>query len=41
MSPQGKDTAISAGVAAGGSTSGTIGGAVVVGVVGHEINKSK
>jgi len=46
MSPQGRNTAIGAGVGAvggniltGGSAVGTVGGAVVGGVVGHEIKK--
>ena len=46
MSEQEKATAIGAGVGAiggsiltGGSTSGTIGGAAVGGVIGHEIKK--
>lgn len=46
MSKQGKSTAIGAGVGAvggailtGGSALGTVGGAAVGGVVGHEINK--
>jgi len=46
MSPQGKSTAIGAGVGAGvgavltgGSPVGTVGGAAVGGVVGHEIKK--
>ncbi len=46
MSAQDKNTAIGAGVGAvggsiltGGSAAGTIGGAAVGGVVGHEINK--
>lgn len=46
MSDQEKATAIGAGVGAiggsiltGGSTSGTIGGAAVGGVIGHEIKK--
>jgi osmotically inducible lipoprotein OsmB len=46
MSQQGKSTAIGAGVGAvggailtGGSALGTVGGAAVGGVVGHEINK--
>lgn len=48
MSPQGQNTAIGAGVGAvggalltNGNPLGTIGGAVVGGVVGHEANKSK
>ncbi|MCK9382006.1 MAG: glycine zipper 2TM domain-containing protein [Sulfuritalea sp.] len=46
MSAQDKNTAIGAGVGAvggniltGGSAAGTIGGAAVGGVIGHEINK--
>lgn len=46
MSTQDKNTAIGAGVGAvggavltGGSTLGTVGGAAVGGVIGHEINK--
>lgn len=46
MSEQGKSTAIGAGVGAvggavltGGSALGTIGGAAVGGVVGHEVSK--
>ncbi|HEY8855868.1 MAG TPA: glycine zipper 2TM domain-containing protein [Rugosibacter sp.] len=46
MSTQEKNTAIGAGVGAiggsvltGGSTAGTIGGAAVGGVIGHEVNK--
>jgi osmotically inducible lipoprotein OsmB len=46
MSAQDKNTAIGAGVGAvggavltGGSTIGTVGGAAVGGVIGHEINK--
>lgn len=48
MSPQGQNTAVGAGVGAvggalltNGNPLGTIGGAVVGGVVGHEANKSK
>jgi osmotically inducible lipoprotein OsmB len=48
MSSQDKNTAIGAGVGAvggavltGGSTTGTIGGAAVGGIVGHEINTDK
>ncbi len=48
MTQQEKNTAIGAGVGAiggsvltGGSTAGTIGGAAVGGVIGHEINKNK
>jgi osmotically inducible lipoprotein OsmB len=48
MSTQDKDTAIGAGVGAvggavltGGSALGTVGGAAVGGVVGHEIGKDK
>ena len=48
MTQQEKNTAIGAGVGAiggsvltGGSTAGTIGGAAVGGVIGHEINKLK
>lgn len=47
MSDQGKSTAIGAGIGAvggavltGGSTLGTLGGAAVGGVVGHEIKSS-
>ena len=46
MTQQEKNTAIGAGVGAvggsiltGGSTTGTLGGAAVGGVIGHEINK--
>ncbi|MDO8788395.1 MAG: glycine zipper 2TM domain-containing protein [Sulfuritalea sp.] len=46
MSAQEKNTAIGAGVGAiggsvltGGSTMGTVGGAAVGGVIGHEMNK--
>lgn len=46
MSTQEKNTAIGAGVGAiggsvltGGSTAGTIGGAAVGGIIGHEVNK--
>lgn len=46
MTPQEKNTAIGAGVGAlggsiltGGSTTGTLGGAAVGGVIGHEIKK--
>ncbi len=46
MSTQEKNTAIGAGVGAiggsvltGGSTAGTIGGAAVGGIIGHEIDK--
>ena len=46
MSAQDKNTAIGAGVGAvggsvltGGSAAGTVGGAAVGGVIGHEINK--
>ncbi|BAN34557.1 hypothetical protein SCD_n00715 [Sulfuricella denitrificans skB26] len=46
MSQQDKNTAIGAGVGAiggsvltGGSTVGTVGGAAVGGIIGHEINK--
>ena len=46
MSEQGKNTAIGAGIGAvggavltGGSTLGTLGGAAVGGVVGHEVTK--
>ncbi len=46
MTRQEKNTAIGAGVGAiggsiltGGSTSGTLGGAAVGGVIGHEVNK--
>jgi osmotically inducible lipoprotein OsmB len=48
MTQQEKNTAIGAGVGAiggsiltGGSTAGTIGGAAVGGVIGHEIDKKK
>lgn len=48
MTQQEKNTAIGAGVGAiggsvltGGSATGTIGGAAVGGVIGHEINKDK
>ena len=48
MSAQDKNTAIGAGVGAvggsvltGGSAAGTVGGAAVGGVIGHEINKPK
>ena len=48
MSQQEKSTAIGAGVGAiggailtGGSTTGTLGGAAVGGVIGHEIEKPK
>lgn len=48
MSSQDKSTAIGAGVGAiggsvltGGGAAGTIGGAVVGGVIGHEVNKPK
>jgi len=48
MSEQDKSTAIGAGVGAiggsvltGGSAVGTVGGAAVGGVIGHEINKPK
>lgn len=48
MSQQEKNTAIGAGVGAvggsvltGGSTAGTLGGAAVGGVIGHEVNKPK
>ncbi|WP_207884557.1 glycine zipper 2TM domain-containing protein [Pseudomonas sp. 30_B] len=46
MSTQGRDTAIGAGVGAvggavltGGSTAGTLGGAAIGGIVGHELKK--
>lgn len=46
MSTQDKNTAIGAGVGAiggsvlsGGSAAGTIGGAAVGGIIGHEVNK--
>lgn len=46
MTQQEKNTAIGAGVGAiggsiltGGSTTGTLGGAAVGGVIGHEVNK--
>lgn len=46
MSAQEKNTAIGAGVGAvggavltGGSTIGTVGGAAVGGIIGHEVNK--
>jgi osmotically inducible lipoprotein OsmB len=48
MSTQDRDTAIGAGVGAiggnvltGGSTAGTIGGAAVGGIIGHEVSKDK
>jgi osmotically inducible lipoprotein OsmB len=48
MSTQDKNTAIGAGVGAvggavltGGSTIGTLGGAAVGGVIGHEVSKDK
>lgn len=48
MSSQDKSTAIGAGIGAvggavltGGSVLGTVGGAAVGGVVGHEVNKPK
>jgi osmotically inducible lipoprotein OsmB len=48
MSTQDKNTAIGAGVGAvggavltGGSTMGTIGGAAVGGIIGHEVDKPK
>lgn len=48
MSTQDKNTAIGAGAGAvggailtGGSTTGTVGGAAVGGIIGHEINKPK
>ena len=48
MTPQGRDTAIGAGVGAvggsaltGGSTAGTLGGAAVGGYIGHEYSKDK
>lgn len=48
MTPQGRDTAIGAGVGAiggnaltGGSTAGTLGGAAVGGYIGHEYGKDK
>jgi osmotically inducible lipoprotein OsmB len=48
MSTQDKNTAIGAGVGAvggavltGGSTTGTIGGAAVGGVIGHEVDKDE
>lgn len=48
MTQQERNTAIGAGVGAvggsiltGGSTTGTLGGAAVGGVIGHEIDKSK
>ncbi len=48
MSTQDRNTAIGAGVGAvggnvltGGSTAGTIGGAAVGGVIGHEVSKPK
>jgi len=48
MSRQGQNTAVGAGVGAvggsvltGGSAIGTMGGAVVGGVIGHEVNKTK
>jgi len=46
MSHQGQDTAVGAGVGAiggailtGGSAAGTVGGAAVGGIIGHEISK--
>lgn len=48
MTTQQRDTAIGAGVGAvggnvltGGSTAGTIGGAAVGGIIGHEVSKDK
>ncbi|MBD8051617.1 glycine zipper 2TM domain-containing protein [Limnohabitans sp. JUR4] len=48
MTQQEKNTAIGAGVGAiggsiltGGSTAGTLGGAAVGGVIGHEVDKKK
>lgn len=48
MTQQEKNTAVGAGVGAvegailtGGSTMGTIGGAAVGGVIGHEVDKTK
>lgn len=48
MSTQDKNTAIGAGVGAvggavltGGNTAGTIGGAAVGGIIGHEVDKDK
>ena len=48
MSTQDKNTAIGAGVGGvaggvlpGGSTLGTVGGAAVGGIIGHEVNKPK
>lgn len=48
MTQQEKNTAIGAGIGAvggsvltGGSTAGTIGGAAVGGVIGHEVDKPK
>jgi osmotically inducible lipoprotein OsmB len=48
MTQQEKSTAIGAGIGAiggsvltGGSTTGTIGGAAIGGVIGHEIDKTK
>ena len=48
MTQQEKNTAIGAGVGAiggsiltGGSTTGTLGGAAVGGVIGHEVDKKK
>jgi osmotically inducible lipoprotein OsmB len=48
MTPQGRDTAIGAGVGAvggsaltGGSTAGTLGGAAVGGFIGHEYGKNR
>ena len=48
MSTQDRDTAIGAGVGAvggsvltGGSTMGTVGGAAVGGIIGHEVGKDK
>ncbi len=48
MTPQGRDTAIGAGVGAiggnaltGGSTAGTLGGAAIGGYIGHEYGKNR
>lgn len=48
MSTQDRNTAIGAGVGAvggavltGGSTTGTVGGAAVGGIIGHEVDKGK
>lgn len=48
MSPQGRDTAVGAGIGAvggavltGGGTLGTLGGAAIGGVIGHEARKNR